>query len=150
MPILFAISLLLIRPFHAPAVRIFGPPAITAGAALSAALNDALGGAIAQLRGLPQVHIAHYDDNVLIAAIIANPGEFELSDVVDTCLRFGVVQNAVCEEPSDFLFWDGVHPTAAGTASSRAPCEPARSQARRISDRRERARGCSLLQLRAR
>jgi phospholipase/lecithinase/hemolysin len=29
-------------------------------------------------------------------------------------LRFGVIQNAVCEEPSDFLFWDGVHPTAAG------------------------------------
>jgi phospholipase/lecithinase/hemolysin len=99
---------------HAPAVRIFGPPAITAGAVLSAAFNDALGGAIAQLRGLPQVHIARYDDNVLIAAIIASPGEFELSDVVDTCLRFGVVQNAVCEEPSDFLFWDGVHPTAAG------------------------------------
>jgi len=113
-PILFAISLLLIRPFHAPAVRIFGPPAITAGAALSAALNDALGGAIAQLRGLPQVHIAHYDDNVLIAAIIANPGEFELSDVVDTCLRFGVVQNAVCEEPSDFAVLGWSTPNGGG------------------------------------
>ena len=99
---------------HAPAVRMLGPAAIAAGAELSAGFNQALGGAIAQLQGLPGIHIATYDDNVLVAAIIAKPANFGLTDVTDPCLRFGVVQDAVCSKPWQFLFWDGIHPTAAG------------------------------------
>ncbi|HYB65027.1 MAG TPA: SGNH/GDSL hydrolase family protein [Steroidobacteraceae bacterium] len=99
---------------HAPAVRLLGPTAIAAGAELSGAFNQALTGAIAQLEQLPGIHIATYDDNVLTAAIIANPGKFGLRDVTDPCLTFGVVQNAVCARPWQYLFWDGIHPTAAG------------------------------------
>ena len=99
---------------HAPAVRLAGPAAVGAGAELSAAFNQALGGAIAQLQQLPGIHIATYDDNVLTAAIIAKPAEFGLRDVTDPCLQFGVVQNAVCAKPWGYLFWDGIHPTAAG------------------------------------
>ncbi len=104
---------------HAPAIRQFGPPAIAGGALLSASFNAALANAIenpfAGLRVLlPQTHIARYDDNVLVSAIVADPAAFELSDVLDSCIRVGVIQGAYCEEPSEFLFWDGVHPTAAG------------------------------------
>jgi phospholipase/lecithinase/hemolysin len=60
------------------------------------------------------VHIARYDDNALTSAIIADPGAFDLLDVTDPCLRFGVVQGAVCPQPWTFLFWDGIHPTTAG------------------------------------
>jgi phospholipase/lecithinase/hemolysin len=99
---------------HAPAVRMLGPAAIVAGAELSAGFNQALGGAIAQLQELPGIHIATYDENVLTTAIIAKPAQFGLRDVTDPCLRFGVVQNAVCAKPWQYLFWDGIHPTAAG------------------------------------
>jgi len=99
---------------HAPAVRLEGPAAIAAGAQLSAGFNQALGAAIAQLQALPGVDIGTYDENVLTAAIIANPAEFGLRNVTDPCLQFGVVQNAVCARPWQYLFWDGIHPTAAG------------------------------------
>jgi len=99
---------------HAPAVQLLGPTAVSAAATLSAAFNSALSGAIDRLESLPQVHIARYDANALTAAIIADPARFGLRDVVDPCLRFGVVQDAVCAKPWEFLFWDGIHPTAAG------------------------------------
>ncbi|HXZ60866.1 MAG TPA: SGNH/GDSL hydrolase family protein [Steroidobacteraceae bacterium] len=99
---------------HAPAVRMLGPAAIAGGAELSAGFNQALSAAVAQLEELPGIHLATYDDNVLTAAIIANPAKFGLRDVTDPCLQFGVVQNAVCARPWQYLFWDGIHPTAAG------------------------------------
>ena len=99
---------------HAPAVRMQGPAAIAAGAQLSAGFNQALGAAIGQLEQLPGIHVTTYDENVLTAAIIASPAQFGLRDVTDPCLKFGVVQNAVCARPWQYLFWDGIHPTAAG------------------------------------
>ena len=99
---------------RAPAVRLAGPGAVTAGATLSAAFNQSLAGAVGQLQGLPGVKIARYDGNALVAAIVADPLEFGLRDAVDPCLRFGVLEDAVCAKPNQYLFWDGIHPTAAG------------------------------------
>lgn len=99
---------------HAPAVALLGPAAIGAGQQLSAAFNNGLDQAVAQLQGLlPGIHIARYDDNALVTAIIARPAAFGLTDVTDPCLHFGVVQGAFCQRPWQFLFWDGIHPTAA-------------------------------------
>jgi phospholipase/lecithinase/hemolysin len=100
---------------HAPAVRMLGPGAIGAASFLSASFNAGLGQAIGQLQAaLPQIRIRRFDDNALLTAIIATPAAFDLSDAVHPCLQFGVVEDAVCEEPSEFLFWDGIHPTSAG------------------------------------
>ena len=100
---------------HAPAVRMAGPAAIGAASVLSASFNAGLGQAILQLQAvLPQIEITRFDDNALLTAIIATPQAFELSDVTDPCLRFGVIEDAICEEPSAFLFWDGLHLTSAG------------------------------------
>lgn len=99
---------------NAPAVRAAGPAAIGAGAQLSAAFNLGLAQAIGNLQALPQIQITRFDDNAVITAIVATPAAFGLSDVRDTCLSFGVVQNAICQAPEAFLFWDGIHPTSAG------------------------------------
>jgi len=102
---------------HAPAVQLLGPAAVAGGAQLSAAFNGALAGMLGQVQQLmPQAHIATYDDNALVASIIAKPSAYFLRDVTDPCLRFGVTQNAVCAEPWTYLFWDGIHPTTAGHA----------------------------------
>ena len=99
---------------HAPSVRLLGRTAISTAALLSAAFNEVLDGTIVLLRFLPGVHIARYDDDALENAIIADPAAFDLTDVVNPCLRFGIAQDAVCADPGEFLFWDGLHPTEAG------------------------------------
>lgn len=44
--------------------------------------------------------------------IAANPQAFGVSNVTDAC--FNQVTFAVCSNPNDFFYFDGVHPTAAG------------------------------------
>jgi phospholipase/lecithinase/hemolysin len=98
---------------NAPAVRAAGPAAIGLGAQLSGAFNVGLGQAIAGLQA-QGIQIARFDDNAVVGAIIATPAAFGLTDVRDTCLRFGVVANAICPTPEVFLFWDGIHPSTVG------------------------------------
>lgn len=44
--------------------------------------------------------------------LAANPGRFGLADASNQCLN--TTTGAICANPDSFLFWDGVHPTAAG------------------------------------
>ncbi len=100
---------------NAPAVRMLGPGAIGAGAFLSSSFNAGLAQAIGGLQALlPQSHFSRFDENALIGSIIANPAAFGLHDVRDPCLHFGVVSDAICRSPPQFLFWDGIHPTVVG------------------------------------
>jgi phospholipase/lecithinase/hemolysin len=99
---------------NAPAVRLAGPGAIGAGAFLSANFNSGLGQAIAELQTLPGSHFARFDDNAVVASIIADPAAFGLTDVRDPCLQFGVAAGTICQSPPSFLFWDGIHPTVVG------------------------------------
>jgi len=101
---------------NSPVVKSLGPTATQAASVLSARFNRALGETIAILRFFPRIHIARFDDNALTDAVLANPAVFGLTDAVDPCLQFGVVQNAVCANPDQFLFWDGLHPTVAGNS----------------------------------
>ena len=48
-------------------------------------------------------------------AIAANPGEFELTNTTESCLKNfqpGFQFEGVCDNPDQFSFWDDVHPTA--------------------------------------
>jgi outer membrane lipase/esterase len=83
-------------------------PAVTAagasmlGTAIASAMNDALLQATAT-----DPHIKLFDAFGLLDDAIADPAAFGLSNVTDACAQF-----TACD-PSQFLFWDGIHPTSA-------------------------------------
>ena len=82
--------------------------AATAG---SATFNSYFNGMIAGLQGnLVGSNIRTLDTFALISSIAANPAGAGLSNVTDACL--GV--STICANPDKYLFWDGIHPTAAG------------------------------------
>ncbi|WP_322668211.1 SGNH/GDSL hydrolase family protein [Nostoc sp. DedQUE09] len=72
------------------------------------------------LKILSQQHsdleIVVLDANTLYRDAIANPAAFNFTNVVSPCLS-GVGdasrRHRICSNPDQFLFWDGIHPTAA-------------------------------------
>lgn len=73
----------------------------------------------ALLTGLNTTAAARPDTNIILMdlfkagdIIAANPQAFGVSNVTDAC--FNQVTLAVCSNPNDFFYFDGVHPTAAG------------------------------------
>ena len=71
----------------------------------------------ALLNGLFGVAAANPDTNVILMdlykisdPLAGNPGAFGLTNATDSCFN-GVT---VCADPDSYLYWDGVHPTAAG------------------------------------
>jgi phospholipase/lecithinase/hemolysin len=65
------------------------------------------------LGGLKVFALDTYD---LLGDVIANKEEFGLSDVTDACWTGGFTggPSLPCTDPENYLFWDQVHPTAAG------------------------------------
>lgn len=100
-----------------PAVRLTGNPAIIAGAtALSRGYNAGLAAAVTALSGLPGISIVSVDLFGALQDMVANPGDYGLTNVTDMCITPGVKRDARCRNPNEYLFWDGVHPTSAGHA----------------------------------
>lgn len=57
----------------------------------------------------PERFIIQLDVNTLYGEAIANPSAFGFANVTDACLS----GTEVCNQPEQFLFWDGIHPTTA-------------------------------------
>ncbi|MGI9320676.1 MAG: hypothetical protein ACR2O5_04625, partial [Thiogranum sp.] len=62
------------------------------------------------LRG---IDVVLFDVFTLLTEVVADPQAFDLSNGTDACITPGVFFGAICREPWEYVFWDGIHPTAA-------------------------------------
>jgi phospholipase/lecithinase/hemolysin len=95
-----------------PAIRSLGPGAVGLGTQLTVGFNTGLDGAVAQLSALPGINIMRLDAYGLLADLVAHPAAYGLSNVTTACITPSVAPFA-CQNPDEFLFWDGIHPTSA-------------------------------------
>jgi phospholipase/lecithinase/hemolysin len=58
----------------------------------------------------PQLSITTFDTDSLLTAVLANPSAYGFTNVEDACFANGTV----CATPSDYLYWDRLHPTTRG------------------------------------
>ena len=87
----------------APAIRAQGANAIGLATLFATSMNAALG-----FRLSSEVGVTTFDIFGLLGQIVANPAGYGFSNVTNACVT------SVCLDPSQNLFWDGIHPTAAG------------------------------------
>ncbi|RMF99360.1 MAG: G-D-S-L family lipolytic protein [Gammaproteobacteria bacterium] len=96
---------------------IAGGPALQAGATfLSTTFNTQLAGELANLTATLGVNIIQFDTFAFLNNILANPASFGFTNVNTPCYSgtTGIGgPGTVCADPSQYVFWDGIHPTAA-------------------------------------
>jgi phospholipase/lecithinase/hemolysin len=99
-----------------------GPLGVAAASGLSAEFDNLLVNgsgpipSLNKLAGIDGINLNVLDTYSLIDGIVAKPASFGLTDVTDPCLT-GEVNYAggtPCANPNQYLFWDELHPTAAG------------------------------------
>lgn len=92
-----------------PSVTADGPAAAVLGTAASIAFNVSLRNQLDDLDGLlAGVNVYQFNTFSLFNDVRMNPLAYGFTNVTDPCFN-GV---SVCANPDEYLFWDGVHPTA--------------------------------------
>ena len=94
-----------------------GPDPKTRG---KAAYNLALAAVLADAEGNLGVNIIAFDVAALFAELVADPGSYGFADASNRCWTGTALGFAgggtLCADPDSYVFFDGVHPTAAAHA----------------------------------
>jgi outer membrane lipase/esterase len=99
-----------------PAIRALdaaSPGAAFLADQLTQSFNAGLEGLVlADLARLPGIELYRLDIYGMLRAVVSEPAAFGLSNVKSACIT---PQSAPyhCQEFKEYLFWDGIHPTAA-------------------------------------
>ena len=75
--------------------------------------NLALEAALSNIEQALPVTIARFDVFALTSMLFVSPETYGLTNATQACLTPEVMAGAVCKKPNEYLFWDGLHPTAA-------------------------------------
>lgn len=97
-----------------PAVRLLGPAAQGGAKFLGQSYNVGLELTLQGLEAALGISIARLDVFTFLNEVVASPASFGFADATDACIRLNTVVQPFCPNPGRFLFWDGIHPTAAG------------------------------------
>lgn len=95
---------------NTPAVNLMGASFITG--IFVGTYNGELEGHLLALEVNPGVVIHQFNMFEFTNELVDNPGDYGLTNVTSPCLNFLVESGGKCENPEDYLFWDGLHPTA--------------------------------------
>jgi phospholipase/lecithinase/hemolysin len=107
-----------------PAALALGPTTAGAFSALAAGFDSTLvNGAgpipsLAAIAGADGLSLSVLDTYSLLDAIVASPASYDFTNVTQPCLTGEVNYSGgtACPNPNQYLFWDEIHPTAAGQA----------------------------------
>jgi phospholipase/lecithinase/hemolysin len=79
---------------------------------LSMGYNEAVHVVLAMYAAEPfNMNISTFDLFSIFADMAATPENYDLTNVDETCVTFGVLKDAFCKDRDGYLFWDPLHPT---------------------------------------
>lgn len=97
-----------------PAVTAQGPLAQFLAQMLSNDFNTGLAAALAALQADPRLELLQFDLFTFLNFAVSNPGVLGVTNATAPCITPNVIAGAICNNARDYLFWDGIHPTAIG------------------------------------
>jgi outer membrane lipase/esterase len=95
-----------------------GLPTQAAASELAAGFNSALVSGAESLASTDGLNLSILNTYALLDTIVANPTSYGFTNVTAPCLTGAIDYSGgtVCATPNQYLFWDELHPTAAGHA----------------------------------
>jgi phospholipase/lecithinase/hemolysin len=98
---------------NVPAIALQGPGTQFITSIFIGTFNGELEGRLIALKSNVGINISSFDIFGLTNDVVTNPGNYGLTNVSWPCLNFLAESGGKCENPEEYMFWDGFHPTAA-------------------------------------